>query len=84
MIMMAIYSFSQFEKTISSFDDLLDDEVSNELLIRELTVDFKTQVQEWKNILIRGDDPAKLDKYWARFEKLESHIQKKTQELTLK
>ncbi len=30
-------------------------------------VSFKVQVQEWKNILLRGDDPALLEKYLKSF-----------------
>jgi methyl-accepting chemotaxis protein-1 (serine sensor receptor) len=36
---------------------------------RSAQVEFKTQVQEWKNILIRGNDPAQLDKYSKAFVK---------------
>ena len=36
---------------------------------------FKTQVQEWKNILLRGNDPAAFDKYLAQFGKAESSVQ---------
>ncbi len=32
-------------------------------------VDFKQQVQEWKDFLLRGADPRLADKYWAQFER---------------
>jgi methyl-accepting chemotaxis protein-1 (serine sensor receptor) len=36
---------------------------------RSAQVEFKIQVQEWKNILVRGHDPAQLDKYSKAFVK---------------
>jgi len=36
---------------------------------------FKTQVQEWKNILIRGNDPKNYDKYLAQFGEEEKKVQ---------
>jgi PAS domain S-box-containing protein len=42
--------------------------------VRSLQVDFKKQVQEWKNILLRGHVPADLDKYTSLFLKSESDV----------
>jgi methyl-accepting chemotaxis protein-1 (serine sensor receptor) len=36
---------------------------------RSVQVEFKIQVQEWKNILVRGGDPADFEKYSAAFRK---------------
>ncbi len=42
---------------------------------------FQTQVQEWKNTLLRGRDAAQLDKYWASFQKQEQAVATRTAEL---
>lgn len=39
---------------------------------RSAQVSFKTQVQEWKNILIRGNDPAAFEKHLQGFAKEEA------------
>ncbi|MGJ8680350.1 methyl-accepting chemotaxis protein [Paraglaciecola sp.] len=49
--------------------------------IAALNVDFKIQVQEWKNTLIRGKDDSQRDKYWGRFNQRADKIQKSYQSI---
>jgi PAS domain-containing protein len=44
-------------------------------------VRFKKQVQEWKNILLRGQDPALFDQYLAQFENEEQNTRASMQRL---
>lgn len=55
----------------------------DEVLIQSVRArtSFKTQVQEWKNILLRGRAPADLATYRGRFEKEESHVRETLQAL---
>ncbi|MDN3544155.1 MAG: methyl-accepting chemotaxis protein [Roseateles asaccharophilus] len=47
----------------------------------ELESHFKTQVQEWKNVLLRGSDTALFNKHWQAFQAEESAVQSKVQAL---
>lgn len=52
--------------------------VGQNLKFVHLNSDFKTQVQEWKNVLIRGHDEKSRNKYWSRFNNRHETIQKNT------
>jgi methyl-accepting chemotaxis protein len=56
------------------------DEHASELAL-QANLEFKRQVQEWKNILIRGSDPKQMEKYWANFNTRHDSVQKIVKEL---
>ena len=44
--------------------------------------DFKKQVQEWKDTLLRGSDPDLLQKHWTAFQKREEVVRDETRRLS--
>jgi methyl-accepting chemotaxis protein len=49
---------------------------------RVIQLDFKKQVQSWKDILLRGADPASLEKYKNEFFEREAEVQRSVQDLS--
>lgn len=50
-------------------------------LVLQIQSNFKKQVQEWKDVLLRGSDPAELDKHWSGFKKMENSVEEQTNSL---
>jgi methyl-accepting chemotaxis protein-1 (serine sensor receptor) len=79
MVMLAafvgIYSLNQ---AIAVYDTQLAGNVDNERTVSDIESEFKTQVQEWKNVLLRGSNPEMFDKHWQAFAKMESHVNEET------
>ena len=71
----AVIGFWQGWSSVNSFQDITNGAVANERTILIMVADFKKQVQEWKDVLLRGSDPQKLEKYWGHFEKQEETVQ---------
>jgi methyl-accepting chemotaxis protein-1 (serine sensor receptor) len=77
-VAMAVTLFSLFKVfgSIEELDRISREDFDTQETIMQATADFKLQVQEWKNVLLRGRDPAVLDKHWAAFEAAESAVTK--------
>ncbi len=49
--------------------------------VGDLSLAFKTQVQEWKNVLLRGKDPRDLEKHWNAFRQLSREVDERSRRL---
>jgi methyl-accepting chemotaxis protein len=52
---------------IGEYDSVINTTLEAQKFALSANLEFKRQVQEWKNTLIRGADAEQMDKYWGRF-----------------
>jgi methyl-accepting chemotaxis protein len=72
----------QLRDTSASYDALLGQtDVQYQDRARVMQVDFKKQVQEWKNLLLRGSVYDEFQKYQASFKKEEASVRANAQAL---
>ncbi len=78
LLVVAFYiGFYSLRAVIEDYSYTINQDVHYMTEVGELNVLFKTQVQEWKNTLIRGKKPKQLTKYWGSFNKHAELIQEK-------
>jgi methyl-accepting chemotaxis protein len=70
----ASFAIHQAANMESEYSGLLAHEVAEVEVARQLQLTFKKQVQAWKDILLRGSDPASLEKYSSEFAALEKKV----------
>lgn len=74
-------AISLLNQSIGDYNQLIAGSVAQERSINSMNFKFKVQVQEWKNVLLRGKDPQKLNQYWAQFEEMHRAIQQEGAQL---
>ena len=58
----------------SDYTAIIQGEIAQAQQVRVIQVNFKKQVQAWKDILLRGKDDAALSKYETEFHSLEGQV----------
>jgi methyl-accepting chemotaxis protein len=70
----ASFAFWALWGSVNTFDRLFMQDIEKERAIRALQVDFEHQVQDWKNVLLRGHEDQSREKYWNSFEQMQTKI----------
>ena len=73
--LMSAFSFMSLSSNVTEFEELLKKDVQAALTADSMTLEFKIQVQEWKNVLLRGHDQEKREKYWKKFQQQHQKVQ---------
>ncbi|GGY83710.1 methyl-accepting chemotaxis protein CtpH [Cellvibrio zantedeschiae] len=81
LLLVASVAVFQLKSHLNEYHQLISHSVEFERGISELNLSYKTQIQEWKNVLLRGKDSEKLQKYWDQFSALQKEIQAKGESL---
>jgi methyl-accepting chemotaxis protein len=70
-----LYQLSSFNRVTAADLEEINAGIDDMLDLKAAHVAFKTQVQEWKNILIRGNRQEDFDKYLKQFGNEEARVQ---------
>ena len=77
MASFGLYGIYRLNTALDSYAAAVRVDVANERAVGDLLSNFRLQVQEWKNTILRGKDAARRAKYWEAFQKNEAEVARK-------
>ena len=81
MFAAALYGLFSLNQSVKVYNTEVRNHVANERAVLTMLATFKLQVQEWKDVLLRGKDPSKLEHGWAAFEQREHTVDEQARAL---
>ena len=70
----ALFGIAALYRSLNTYDTTVQQRVAQERAVSRMESEFKTQVLEWKNTLLRGEDSRKRELHWAAFQASEKRV----------
>ena len=77
----ALYGFAAARSALSAVERVNDTLIAQAIQAQALESTFKEQIQQWMLVLVRGHDPAALDKSWKQFTFREREVRRAGEKL---
>jgi methyl-accepting chemotaxis protein len=74
VIAASAFGFWRFSASLATFEQDVMFRQTNAIDVEAMEINFKKQVQEWKDTLLRGKKPEALDKHWTAFQQREGEV----------
>ncbi|WP_027328199.1 methyl-accepting chemotaxis protein [Marinimicrobium agarilyticum] len=81
LLLTAVIAISMLNDRLDRYNELINSNIAQERAINQMNFEFKVQVQEWKNVLLRGYDDSQRTKYWNQFQEQHDAVQSLGQQL---
>lgn len=81
LLLTAVIAISLLNDRLDRYNELITSNIAQERAINQMNFEFKVQVQEWKNVLLRGYDDGQRNKYWDQFQDQHDTVQSQGQAL---
>lgn len=70
-----LFGVAQMNKAVNAYENLIEVDDAQAREVDDALVAFKNQVQNGKDILVRGKDPQQFNRYWSAYRKFEEAAQ---------
>lgn len=81
LITLAFFNF--LSSNLQDYREQIDGPLEASHLVEEANLQFKVQVQDWKNVLLRGKTSTDRDELWSKFEDQERYVQEMLKHLSV-
>ena len=78
-----LFGVFQMNEAADTYERLVEVDGAQARQVADALVAFKNQVQNAKDVVMRGKNPKQLEKYWGAFEKYEQACQAATEKLAV-